>query len=130
MGDDEKTADAARQEGAEDHTEDRGFTVNDRRGQESRHEEPPERNALPTIDFSTLVLSLSTSALVHLGEAPNPDTTRADEPAEKNLPLAKQTIDIVEMLQEKTQGNLTDDEAKLLRQLLYDLRLRYVAARK
>lgn len=124
MGDDAKTADAAREEG-----EDRGFTVNDRRGQESTHEKPREgRDALPTIDFSTLVLSLSTSALVHLGEAPGPD--EPDEPAEKNLPLAKQTIDIVEMLQEKTQGNLTDDESKLLRQLLYDLRLRYVAAKK
>lgn len=80
---------------------------------------------LPEIDFSTLLLSLSTSAMVHLGEAPTPDGA-----VDKNLAMAKQTIDIIEMLQSKTAGNLDDDESKLLRQVLYDLRLRYVQAVK
>lgn len=77
---------------------------------------------LPAIDFSTFVISLTTSALMHLGEAPEMDQT-----AVANLPLAKQTIDIVGMLQQKTAGNLSDDEEKLLNQVLYDLRVRYIA---
>ena len=58
---------------------------------------------LPRTDFTTFVLSLSHSALMHLGEAPNPESGRV----EKNLPLARQTIDLVAMLDEKTKGNLT-----------------------
>ncbi len=81
--------------------------------------------SLPGIDFSTLLLSLSTSVFVHLGQAPSPDGQTT-----KNIPLAKQTIDIIEMLQKKTQGNLLAEETELLTQLLYDLRLRYVAAIK
>ncbi len=76
-------------------------------------------------DFRTLILSLGSSALVHLGELEHPE----DETARHNLELAKQTLDILSMLQEKTRGNLTDEEARLLEQLLYELRLKYVAAR-
>lgn len=88
-------------------------------------EEPSER-ALPPMDFTTFCLSLASSALIHLGLAPYPE----GEPAEKNIPLAKQTIDILAMLEEKTRGNLSTEEARLLSTLLYDLRLRFVESTK
>ena len=78
------------------------------------------------MDFTTFVLSLGSSAFVHLGEIPNPE----GGPASKNLPLAQQTIDILSMLHEKTRGNLDEAEDKLLIGLLYDLRIKYVDARK
>ncbi len=77
---------------------------------------------LPRIDFSTFVLSLSHSALVHLGDAPNP----VDGAPDQNLPMARQTIDLLSLLEQKTQGNLTGEEERVLQQVLYDLRLRYV----
>lgn len=82
--------------------------------------------ALPGVDFATFVLSLSHSALVHLGEAPNPETGGV----EKNLPLARQTIDLIAMLEDKTKGNLTGDEERLIGQILFDLRMRYVELSK
>ncbi len=81
---------------------------------------------LPEIDFGTFVMSLASSALVHLGEVHHPETGSAHE----NLALAKQTIDILGMLREKTRGNLTQEEAQLLDNLLYDLRMKYVDAKK
>ena len=84
------------------------------------------RSLWPEIDFSSFVFSLSTSALLHLGEVPDPVTGKT----EKDLPLAKQTIDILGMLQDKTRGNLTADEGKLLENLLADLRWRYVREAK
>lgn len=72
--------------------------------------------------FQALVFSLSTSALLQLGLAPNP----ASGKPEKDLPAAKQTIDILEILQEKTKGNLTPEEAHLLEDCLYDLKMSYV----
>ena len=81
---------------------------------------------LPSIDFTTFVLSLSHSALMHMGEAPNPETGGVT----KNLPLARQTIDLIAMLEEKTKGNLTGDEERLVGQILYDLRMRYVEVSK
>jgi len=81
---------------------------------------------LPVLDFATFVLSLSHSALMHLGEAPHPE----DNKVEKNLPLAKQTIDLIGMIEEKTKGNLTGEEERLLGQVLYDLRMRYVELSK
>ena len=81
---------------------------------------------LPSIDFSTLVLSLATSAMMHMGLVPDPAT---GETHEKNLPLAHQTIDTLEMLQHKTRGNLEEEEAKLLQSVLYELRMSYVKAR-
>ena len=86
----------------------------------------PKPDDLPGIDFSTLVLSLATSAMVHLGFVPESEGGTA----EKNLPLAHQTIDTLELLQEKTRGNLTDDESKLLQSVLYELRMSYVKARE
>lgn len=83
-------------------------------------------DTLPEINFATFILSLSGSAMLHIGDMPNPETGKT----EKNLPFAKQSIDILEMLKEKTKGNLASDEEKLLENILYDLRMRYVNARK
>ena len=77
-----------------------------------------------TIDFYTFVLSLGSSAFIHLGDAPHPET---GELLPTNLGLAKQTIDILSMLREKTKGNLTPEEEKFMENLLTDLRLRYVS---
>jgi hypothetical protein len=77
---------------------------------------------LPEIDFSGFILSLSTSALFHFGDFPDPETKRA----EKNLAAAKQITDILGMLKTKTEGNLDEREKSLLDGLLYDLRMRYV----
>ncbi len=85
-----------------------------------------KEDALPRIDFATFVLSLSHSALMHLGEAPHPETNAV----EKSLPLARQTIDLLGMLEEKTKGNLSGDEERLLGQILYDLRVRFVEIQK
>jgi len=74
------------------------------------------------VTFSTFVLSLNTAALVHLGELPDPITNKK----EVNLTLAKQTIDTLEMLRVKTQGNLTPDEEKLLQTILYELKLKFL----
>jgi hypothetical protein len=124
-----------------------GFTVTDRRsfgeGGEARGGEqpaaPPPASAgdegaatpsgasgLPAVDFHTFILSLGSSALLHLGELEHPDMGAP----QKDLPLAKHTIDILVMLEEKTRGNLTPAEEKLIGSLLYDLRLRYVEAQK
>jgi len=81
---------------------------------------------LPPADFSTFILSLVSSALIHLGdmEPPGEDAKRRD------LPMAKHTIDLLTLLRQKTKSNLTPEEDKLLESLLYDLRLRYVEAVK
>jgi len=81
---------------------------------------------LPILDFATFVLSLSHSALMHLGEAPHPESDKVD----RDLPMAKQTIDLIGMLEEKTRGNLTGEEERLIEQVLYDLRMRYVELSK
>ena len=81
---------------------------------------------LAPLAFGTLVLSLSSSALVQLGVAPPPGES---SPAAPNLPAAQQTIEILEMLRVKTRGNLTPDEERLLESVLHDLRLRFIEAR-
>ncbi|MGD0675978.1 MAG: DUF1844 domain-containing protein [Polyangiaceae bacterium] len=91
---------------------------------ESTNQEAEE--ALPRIDFSTFILSLSHSALMNLGEAPDPETGQL----ETNLPLARQTIDLIAMLEERTRGNLSGEEERLLGQILFDLRMRYVELTK
>ncbi len=87
-------------------------------GASKPHEQPHH-----PIDFYTFCLSLGSSAFVHLGDAPHPDGGEGERP---DLPLAKQTIDILAMLQEKTKGNLSEEEAKFLDHLVVDLKLRYV----
>jgi hypothetical protein len=79
---------------------------------------------LPPVEFSSFVLTLSTSALMYLGAIKNPATDKI----EKDQVMAKHTIDVIEMLKDKTKGNLKDEEAKLMDSLLYDLRMRYVKA--
>jgi hypothetical protein len=79
-------------------------------------------DGIPGINFATFVLSLSHSAYMHLGDAPNP----VDGRVEKNLEMARQTIDLLTLLEVKTQGNLTGEEERVLEQALYELRLRYV----
>jgi hypothetical protein len=74
------------------------------------------------LNFSTFVISLSTQALAHLGEIENP----IDRSMAIDLGAAKQLIDILGILKDKTQGNLDATEAGLLDGVLYDLRLRYV----
>ncbi len=83
--------------------------------------------ALPEMTFSTLVLSLSTSAMVPLGVSPGPEAEAAPE---MNLPMARQTIDILEMLNEKTKGNLEPQEAALLDSALHQVHMKYIEARK
>jgi hypothetical protein len=92
----------------------------------SEEAKEPEAQEMPEIDFGMFVMSLASSVLVHLGELEHPDS-RARE---SNLPLAKQTVDILGMLREKTRGNLTQEEAQLIDNLLYDLRMKYVDAKK
>jgi hypothetical protein len=83
--------------------------------------------ALPQIDFATFVLSLASNALVHLGELPDSGAP-GSAPSDRSLPLAKQTIDILAMLEQKTHGNLDEAEKNLLGSVLYDLRMKYVDA--
>lgn len=78
--------------------------------------------AMPQVCFPTFILSLSSSALVHLGEVPDPETGKRME----NIVVAKHTIDILAMLEEKTRGNLNAEEAKLLKDMLFELRMKYV----
>ncbi len=96
-------------------------------------EEPQDKNEtdsgekqsdtqMPEMNFPTFVFSLNASALFHLGVVEDPNTGKK----EKNLPLAKQTIDILGMLEEKTRGNLSNDEENLLKNILTDLRLMFV----
>lgn len=78
--------------------------------------------ALPEITFGTFLVSLSTQALVHLGEIPDPLTGAVA----RNLAAAQQLIDILGILGEKTRGNLSHDETELLDAILFDLRMKYV----
>jgi hypothetical protein len=132
--------------------EDKGFTIKDRRffeqseeekerlREESRHQDaareayesegkkaadtagPRAEEPLPEVTFATFLMSLGTSVFFHLGDLPHPETGAV----EKNLPLAKQTIDLLGLLQEKTRNNLTPEEKNIFDHLLYDLRMRYV----
>jgi hypothetical protein len=117
-----------------------GFKVTDRRSfteaGEPRAEAPtsPDQSAtasttappLGPVDFATFVLSLGSSALMHLGDIERPDGAKE----EVDLSMAKHTIDIISMLQARTKGNLNPQEERLVEGLLYDLRLRYVEAAK
>jgi hypothetical protein len=131
----------------DDERDERSFTVSDRRfsarrESEDRPSERPQSAASSTerptqappqadaphataaegMNFASFLISLGTQAFMHLGDIPNPLTQQR----EKDLPAAKQMIDLLGILQSKTQGNLTADEEHLLQQLLLDLRLRYV----
>lgn len=84
-----------------------------------RPEAPPQ----PAIDFPSYVLGYYTQGLVLLGEVPNPYTNKKEEDVE----AARHTIDILSMLEEKTKGNLSKDEKQLLENVLYELRMKFMA---
>lgn len=128
----------------------RGFTIVDKRDQGEDPERAPakpgasgasgasssaatsaareaEAPPLPPADFSSLAITLASSALYHLGLAPGP---QGGAPGEKNLPVARHTIDTLEMLQQKTAGNLDEEEQKLLAHLLTELRMQFVEAKR
>jgi len=96
---------------------------------------------LPELDFATFVLSIIGTAFVHLGDAPDPEadggnggategSQAASLRAEPNLIMARQDIELLSLLQEKTRGNLTGEEEQVLSQGLYDLRMRFVEVSK
>jgi len=123
--------------------EEKGFVIKDRRSLDEKGElkdkgpekeekkEAPTRQApkeqtrstpLPEVNFTSLIFSLSSSALLHFGEIPDPQTGKK----QIDMPLAKHTIDTIAMLKEKTKGNLTEEEQKFLDNVLTDLRWLYV----
>jgi hypothetical protein len=109
-------------------------TEQDRTSGCTEHNEKYERVAetfdslspLPKVDLTTFVLSLSSSALVHLGEVPEPESGRIST----DLSLARHTIDVLAMLEEKTKGNLSNDECRLFKDILFELRMKYVQKAK
>jgi hypothetical protein len=128
----------------ENNEEKKGFTVTDRRFSSQSKEEQKKTDAdkekskieeaeafkkeasQPGVDFYSFVLSLSTSALIQLGKISDPVTNKTTQ----NIPAAKQTIDILAIIQEKTKGNLTDQEQAVLNNSLYDLRMMYISQTK
>ena len=95
--------------------------------QEKQTDSSKEKETEPfQVDFSTFIMSLTSSAFYHLGDMPDPSTGKK----EVNLPAVQQTIDMLIMLREKTKGNLKEDEKKLLEQLVYELQVKYVAKTK
>lgn len=125
--------------------EEKGFVIKDKRSLDEKgdlkdrraKEEAPKKEAkqekgaeetdkipLPEVNFNSLIFSLSSSALLHLGEIADPHTGQK----KKDIPLAKHSIDIIAMLKDKTKGNLTEEEQKFVESILADLRWRYVRA--
>ena len=98
-------------------TKGEGFTAKDA---------PNEAHSADQVDFSTLIFSFATSALINLGVAPDPVTKKT----EKNLGIARQNIDILGILKDKTKGNLSSDEEHLLESLLTEVRMRFIDASK
>ncbi len=80
------------------------------------------RCVMPEVSFSSFILSLNTSALYHMGEIADPKTGQKIQ----DLELAKNAIDTLAMLKEKTQGNLDNDEGELLTRIVYELKMRFV----
>ncbi len=104
--------------------------VNKEKGTDNAEQQKPseagehdtEPGQFPEVDFTAFILSLATTAQMSLGAIPNPETKEAHQ----NLPAAKQMIDILGMLKEKTTGNLNEQEQTLLEQALHGLRMQYV----
>lgn len=85
-----------------------------------------EQTGFFKMDFSNFVLSLNASALIHLGEIHDPQTKERAV----NMQAAKQTIDILEILKNKTKGNLDNEEEKLLNEVLYNIRMKFMSEKK
>jgi hypothetical protein len=115
----DKRFSAKKEEKGESQIKEEGKIVGTSQEDISAQEEP-----LSEVDFTNFIFSLSTSVLIQLGEIQDPFTQKSA----KNLPLAKQTIDLIGMLKEKTKGNLTPEEERVIEYVLYDLRMRYVKA--
>ena len=98
-------------------TEGNGFTMS--------NENNSSKEPLPKIDFSSFILSLYSSGLVQLGKVEDPSTGQTSV----NLELAQHTIEMIDMLKEKTSGNLTEEEQNLLKALLSELRMAFVEAK-
>lgn len=81
----------------------------------------------PSVSFVAFIVSLATNAAVHFGDLPDPMTNETRPP---DLEAAEQLIEIIAMLEEKTRGNLTAEERQLIDQILFELRMRYVEAKK
>lgn len=109
-----------------------GFVIRDKRGQTREEPEPLQEAASPSasepshaeppLSFSTFILSLGTSALMLMGERLSPENPAIPV----NLPQAKEIIDILRILEEKTKGNLAEEEMSVLRDMLYTLQMKYV----
>jgi len=99
-----------------------GFSMNECDGEKGPC--PPPKG-LPQADFSTLIVSLYSTALVQMGDMPDPATGVRS----KNLDVARQTVDIIDILQKKTRGNLDSEEAQLISNLLHELKISYVKAK-
>lgn len=83
-------------------------------------------NEADPITFSTFIFGLASTTLIHLGSAPHPETGQANV----NLLLARQSLELLDMLRAKTKGNLDAEEERLFANLLTELRLRFVEATK
>ena len=126
--------------------EEQGFVIRDKRGQFREDPSPPQTSptsspapevsqdtttasehaheAAPPLSFSSFIFSLGTSALMLMGEKLSPDQPNTSV----NLPQAKEIVDILSILEEKTKGNLTTEEAAVMKDMLYTLRMKYVEA--
>ncbi len=102
-----------------------GYAVNETSGNAVNMEEPSEM-PLFEADFATFVYSLNTQALLFLGKIPNPMTGKY----ERDVNTAKYLIDTIDMLSKKTEGNLDENEKKLVENILYDLRMAYISEKK
>ncbi len=80
-----------------------------------------------TVSFGAFIVSLASNAAVHFGDLSDPATNQKREP---DLDAAAQLIEILAMLEEKTRGNLGAEERQLLDQVLFELRMRFVEAKK
>lgn len=105
--------------------------VTDKRGQKTAANEHQDTSSSATegvsdIGFANLIVSLGTSAMIHMGVIEDPST----KTKEKNLEMARQEIDLIVMLETKTKGNLTKQEVEVVEKVLYELRLRFVEASK
>lgn len=99
-------------------------TAHPEENQQAERQEGPgeEEENYPAVDFLGFIMSLSTTAMFHFGDFPDPSTGAT----QRNLSAAKQTVDILGMLREKTEGNLAAEEKRLLDGILFELRMRYV----
>ena len=126
--------------------EDKGFTITDKRIFSQTSDKPateppepetikqanpekpsaPKEQTLLPVDFGSFIISLSHAAMIHLGY----DSTSGNEGSSVNISLARHAIDTIAMLKEKTLGNLTNEEASLVENILTELRMLYVQVRK